>query len=57
MIRQKVDEAVKKAKTDKEIGAEELTADIYSHSLEETIRGVSPWDQIPHKRIGAAVNK
>lgn len=55
-IRVQVDEATKKAKTDKEIGMDEIAADIYSHNLEEPIRGVSIFQNLQHKRIGRAVN-
>lgn len=55
-IRQIIEEAVKKSKTDKEIENDELTADIYSNSLESNIRGVSPYDNHLHKRIGRAIN-
>ena len=55
-IRQKVDEAVKKAKAEKEIDNSELAADVYSEPLETHIRGVSQWDRLPHLRIGEAVN-
>ncbi|KAL0271556.1 UNVERIFIED_CONTAM: hypothetical protein PYX00_008613 [Menopon gallinae] len=51
-----IDEAVKKSKADKEIGNDELTADIYSNPLETNIRGVSPYDNHLHKRIGRAIN-
>ncbi|KAJ3662936.1 hypothetical protein Zmor_007250 [Zophobas morio] len=55
-IRSVVDEATKKAKADKEIAMEELTADISSLPLEQYIRNISPFDPLPHKRIGEAVN-
>jgi len=51
-----VDEDVKKAKSDKEIGLEELTTDIYADSREPIIRGTTPWDRYQHKTLGAAVN-
>lgn len=47
-IKTQVDDATKKAKNDKEIGLEELTADIYSHTLEPVIRGTTPWNAMPH---------
>lgn len=50
-IKTQVDEATKKAKADKEIGLEELTADIYSNSLEPTIRGCVAWNQLPHIHV------
>jgi hypothetical protein len=55
-IRATVDEAVKKAKADKEIGLEELTTDIYADSKEPVIRGTTPWDKLEHKTLGMAVN-
>jgi len=51
-----VDEDVKKAKTDKEVGLEELTTDIYADNKESVIRGTTPWDQFEHKTLGMAVN-
>lgn len=56
-IRAAVDEATKKAKVDKEIGVEELTADIYTNNLEGKIRNILPFDPLDHKRIGPAVNQ
>ncbi|KAJ8949970.1 hypothetical protein NQ318_002378 [Aromia moschata] len=55
-IRATVDEATKQAKADKEIGLDELSADIYAHNLEEKIRNVSLFTPLVHKRIGPAVN-
>jgi hypothetical protein len=55
-IRVTVNEAVKKAKTDNEIGLEELTCDVYSAPLEPTVRGITPWNSWEHKRLGPAVN-
>jgi pyruvate dehydrogenase E1 component alpha subunit len=55
-IRAAVDEAVKKAKTDKEVGLEELTTDIYADNKELAIRGTTPWDNFEHKTLGMAVN-
>jgi len=51
-----VDEDVKKAKSDKEIGLEELVTDIYADNKEPVIRGATPWDQYQHKTLGTAVN-
>jgi hypothetical protein len=51
-----VDENVKKAKSDKEIGLEELVTDIYADNMEPVIRGATPWDQYQHKTLGQAVN-
>ncbi|KAJ8970307.1 hypothetical protein NQ314_001297 [Rhamnusium bicolor] len=55
-IRVTVDEATKKAKTDKEVGLDELAADIYTINLEGPIRNVDSFTTLEHKRIGAAVN-
>jgi len=55
-IRAAVDDATKKAKSDKEITMDELTADIYSKDLEGNIRNIGPFNPLPHKRIGKAVN-
>lgn len=55
-IKTLVDAAVKIAKTEGEIGMEELTGDIYTNNLEGKIRGTLPWHQLDHKRIGPAVN-
>lgn len=55
-IRAVVDENVKKAKSDKEAGLEELTTDIYANSKNISIRGTTPWDKFEHKSLGKAVN-
>lgn len=55
-IRASVDEVVKKAKSEKEIGLEELVTDIYAESKEPIIRGATPWDRYQHKTLGTAVN-
>ncbi|XP_066254408.1 pyruvate dehydrogenase E1 component subunit alpha, mitochondrial-like isoform X1 [Euwallacea similis] len=55
-IRTEVDEATKKAKADKEVGLDELAADIYAHNLEGDIRGISLFQPLKHKRLGPAVN-
>jgi Pyruvate/2-oxoglutarate dehydrogenase complex, dehydrogenase (E1) component, eukaryotic type, alpha subunit len=55
-IRVSVDEVVKKAKSDKEIGLEELVTDIYADSKEPIVRGATPWDRYQHKTLGTAVN-
>lgn len=51
-----MDENVKKAKSEKEIGLEELVTDIYADSKEGFIRGITPWDRLEHKTLGMAVN-
>jgi len=55
-IKAEVDAATKLAKSDPEIGIDELTADIYVENLEGKIRGTLPWQLLDHKRIGPAVN-
>ena len=55
-VRQVIDDAVKRAKSDKEIGLDELTADICVNPIETRIRGVTAFDTLSHKRIGPAVN-
>lgn len=55
-VKKAVDADVKKAKTDGEIGAEELFYDIYENNLEGKIRGVAPWDQHEHKKTQVAAN-
>ncbi|KAF7264929.1 hypothetical protein GWI33_021905, partial [Rhynchophorus ferrugineus] len=55
-IRVMVDEATKKAKADKEIGMDEIAADIYAHNLETPIRGLTIFQNLEHKNIGPAVN-
>lgn len=47
---------MKRAKTDSEIPMSELPGDIYSKPLETTIRGVTPFKNLEHVRIGPAVN-
>lgn len=55
-IRASMDEVVKKAKSDKEIGLEELVTDIYADNKESVIRGSTPWERYQHKTLGMAVN-
>ena len=55
-VRQVIDDAVKRAKSDKEIGLEELTADISSNPIDTRIRGVTAFDTLTHRRLGPAVN-
>jgi len=52
-----VDDATKKAKADKEIGVDELAADIYAAPLSDQVRNITAWQPLQHRRIGAAVNK
>ncbi|XP_046667981.1 pyruvate dehydrogenase E1 component subunit alpha type II, mitochondrial-like isoform X2 [Homalodisca vitripennis] len=51
-----VDAAVKQAKSDAEVGMDDLAGDIYVNNLEGKIRGTVPWHQLEHKRIGTAAN-
>lgn len=55
-VRKEVDEAVKIAKTDKEIAVQELAADVYSNPLEITIRGTTPYDPYTHQRLSKIIN-
>lgn len=55
-IRASVDEVVKKAKSDKEVGLEELVTDIYADNKESVIRGTTPWERYQHKTLGMAAN-
>lgn len=52
-VRKEVDEATKQAKTDPEIGVEELSADIYYNNLEPYIRGVHPDAPLKHIEVSA----
>jgi len=56
-VRKEVDDAVKIAKSDKEIPVNELAADIYFNPLEQTIRGTTPWTPYTHQRIAEPFNK
>ncbi|CAG9128709.1 unnamed protein product [Plutella xylostella] len=47
-VRKEVDEATKQAKSDAEIGVEELSADIYVNNLHNEIRGVTPMAPLQH---------
>ncbi|XP_043286005.1 probable pyruvate dehydrogenase E1 component subunit alpha, mitochondrial isoform X2 [Venturia canescens] len=55
-IRKEVDEAVKVAKSDKEIPLHELTTDIYAKNLEPEIRNTTPFAPLKHANLGPAVN-
>lgn len=55
-IRAAIDDATKKCKADKEIGLDELSADIYSLNIEQKVRNIDPFSHLVHKRIGPAVN-
>ena len=51
-----IDDAAKRAKSDREIGLDELTADISAEPIDTRVRGVSSFDVLPHRRLGPAVN-
>ncbi|KAG7176920.1 pyruvate dehydrogenase E1 component subunit alpha-like 1 [Homarus americanus] len=55
-VRKEVDEAVKIAKSDKEIAVQELAADVYSNPLESSIRGTTPFDPYTHQRLSKIIN-
>jgi len=55
-VRQAVDADVKKAKTDGQIGEEELYYDIYEKNLQGDIRGITAFDKHPHKKTQVAQN-
>jgi len=55
-IRKSVDADVKKAKTDPEIGIEELYYDVYEKNLEGELRGLVPWEKHQHKNTQKALN-
>ena len=56
-VRKDVDNEVKKAKEDGEIGVEELFYDMYHTNLHGSIRGISPWDLHDHKNTQVPVNQ
>lgn len=55
-IRADVEEATKKAKADKEVGMDELAADVYSKPLENVVRGVSFYQGQNHKNVVTPLN-
>lgn len=55
-IRVQIEEATKKAKADKEIGLDELPADIYAGTIDPKVRNIDPFTPLTHKKIGNAVN-
>lgn len=56
-IRNEVDEATKKARVEKEIGVNELTADIYADPTNsEQVRNILPNQPLKHITVGKAVN-
>ncbi|KAM3966110.1 pyruvate dehydrogenase [Aphomia sociella] len=52
-IRKDVDEATKIAKSDSEIGIEELSADVYYNCLDNEIRGIIPDTPLQHIEVAA----
>ncbi|CAH0397152.1 unnamed protein product [Chilo suppressalis] len=52
-VRTEVDEATKQAKSEPEIGVEELSADIYYNCVEENIRGILPNAPMKHLEVVA----
>ena len=55
-VRKSVDADVKKAKSDPEIGVEELYYDVYDNNLEGKLRGLLPWEKHEHKKTQKAIN-
>ena len=55
-VRKSVDADVKRAKTDPEIGVEELYYDVYENNLQGQIRGLLPWEKHEHKKTQKALN-
>lgn len=55
-IRKEVDDAVKIAKSDKEIPLRELTTDIYAHGLDKEVRNITPFQPLLHSNLGPAIN-
>ena len=55
-VRKSVDADVKKAKSDPEIGVEELYYDVYENNLEGKLRGLLPWEKHEHKKTQKAIN-
>lgn len=51
-----IEEATKKAKADREIGMDELPADIYAAPIESKIRNFDPFTTLTHKNVGKPVN-
>lgn len=55
-VRKSVDADVKRAKSDPEIGVEELYYDVYENNLEGKLRGLLPWEKHEHKKTQKAIN-
>jgi len=56
-VKKEVDKEVEKAKTDGEIGVEELFYDMYHTNLQGQIRGISPWDLHAHNNTRTPINQ
>lgn len=54
-VKKDIDEAEKKAKTGKDVSTDELATDIYAVS-EDTVKNVSPFAPLTHKRVGKPIN-
>ncbi|XP_063831951.1 probable pyruvate dehydrogenase E1 component subunit alpha, mitochondrial [Ostrinia nubilalis] len=52
-VRKEVDEATKQAKSEPEVGVEELCGDIYYNNLEHQIRGIHPGAPLQHVEVTA----
>jgi len=55
-VKREVDEAVKMAKADSQIGEEELFYDVYENNLQGKIKGIFSTDRHEHKKTQVAVN-
>lgn len=56
-VKNEIDEATKKARVDAELSVSELSNDIYCEAENiPTVRNMNPFEDLPHKRIGQAVN-
>ena len=55
-VRKSVDADVKRAKTDPEIGVEELYYDVYENNLHGDLRGLLPWEKHEQKKTQKALN-
>lgn len=55
-IREEVEKATQIAKTDSEIPLDEMCADIYAAPIIDSVRGVTPFESLQHRRISTPVN-
>lgn len=55
-VKANIEVATKQSRQDGEIGMEELSADVYAKPLEESARGVLPWQQWELKTISKPQN-